>query len=567
MTAGQPTGALSTSTDAWHTIDWYAVHRTVRRLQARIVKAVQEGRWGKVRALQHLLTHSFSGKAIAVKRVTSNDGKRTPGVDGVIWDTPEKKACATFKLWQRGYRAQPLRRIYIPKNGSVNRLRPLSIPTMHDRAMQALYLLALDPIAETQGDPNSYGFRTERSTADAIGQCFTVLSHKPAASWILEGDIRACFDEISHDWLLSHIPMDRVMLKKWLKAGFIDKQVLYSTEAGVPQGGICSPVIANLALDGLEALLKEHYPSTTRRGKQAKVNLVKYADDFIISGSSFELLEQEVKPLVEQFLRERGLELSPEKIRITHIEDGFDFLGQNVRKYAGKLLIKPARKNVKAFLGKVRQIVKANKQATAANLIAQLNPMIRGWANYHQHVVSKKTFHQVDTAIFNVLWAWAKRRHPNKPRRWVVDKYFQPRHGRTWTFVGTRVDRKGKPYELTLVRAGDTPIKRHVKVKGAANPYDPQWEVYFEKRLGVKMAHQLRGRRQLLYLWQQQDGLCPVCRQNITRLTGWHNHHIVWRIYGGSDTAENRVLLHPNCHRQVHSQSLDVALPRSPESV
>jgi len=217
MTAGQPTGALSTPEGAWHTINWYAVHRTVRRLQARIVKAVQAGRWGKVRALQHLLTHSFSGKAIAVKRVTSNSGKRTPGVDGVIWDTPEKKACAILKLRQRGYRAQPLWRIYIPKNGSTTRLRPLSIPTMHDRAMQALYLLALDPIAETQGDPNSYGFRTERSTADAIEQCFIVLSKKHSAPWILEGDIRACFDGISHDWLQAHIPMDGVMLKKWLK--------------------------------------------------------------------------------------------------------------------------------------------------------------------------------------------------------------------------------------------------------------------------------------------------------------------------------------------------------------
>jgi RNA-directed DNA polymerase len=198
MTAVQPTGALSSQSDIWHTIDWYAVHRTVRRLQARIVKAVQAGRWGKVRALQHLLTHSFSGKAVAIKRVTSNDGKRTLGVDGVIWDTPEKKADAIQKLRQRGYRAQPLRRIYIPKNGSANRFRPLSIPTMHDRAMQALYLLALDPIAETQGDPNSYGFRTERSTADAIEQCFTVLARKHAAPWILEGDIRACFDGISH---------------------------------------------------------------------------------------------------------------------------------------------------------------------------------------------------------------------------------------------------------------------------------------------------------------------------------------------------------------------------------
>ena len=194
MTTGQPLGALSSSADAWHTIDWYAVHRTVRRLQARMVKAVQAGRWGKVRAWQHLLTHSFSGKAVAVKRVTSNDGNRTPGVDGIIWDTPEKKRRAMAHLRQRGSRAQPLRRIYIPKNGRANRFRPLSIPTMQDRAMQALYLLALDPIAETQGDPNSYGFRSERSTADAIGRCFTVLARKPAAPWILEGDIRACFD-------------------------------------------------------------------------------------------------------------------------------------------------------------------------------------------------------------------------------------------------------------------------------------------------------------------------------------------------------------------------------------
>jgi RNA-directed DNA polymerase len=327
MTTGQPLGALSSSADAWHTIDWYAVHRTVRRLQARIVKAVQAGRWGKVRALQHLLTHSFSGKAVAVKRVTSNDGHRTPGGDGIIWDTPEKKRRAMAHLRQRGYRAQPLRRIYIPKNGRANRFRPLSIPTMQDRAMQALYLLALDPIAETQGDPNSYGFRSERSTADAMGRCFTILARKPAAPWILEGDIRACFDGISHEWLLAHIPMDRAMLQKWLKAGFVDKQVLYPTDAGVPQGGIASPVIANLALDGLERLLREQYPSTTRRGKQAKVHLVRYADDFIITGSSYELLEHEVKPLVEQFLGQRGLELSPEKTRITHIENGFDFLG------------------------------------------------------------------------------------------------------------------------------------------------------------------------------------------------------------------------------------------------
>jgi len=194
------TGALSTAPGAWHTINWYAVHRTVRRLQARIVKAVQAGRWGKVQALQHLLTHSFSGKALAVQRVTTNNGRKTPGVDGIVWDTPEKKAGAIGALRQRGYRALPLRRVYIPKNDGTQRQRPLSIPTMHDRAMQALYLLALDPIAETLGDPNSYGFRTERSTADAIEQCFNVLARQHSPQWILEGDIRACFDGISHAW-------------------------------------------------------------------------------------------------------------------------------------------------------------------------------------------------------------------------------------------------------------------------------------------------------------------------------------------------------------------------------
>ena len=465
------TGALSTGPGAWHTIDWYAVHRTVRRLQARIVKAVQAGRWGKVRALQHLLTHSFSGKALAVQRVTNNDGRKTPGVDGQLWNTPEKKARAIRELRQRGYRALPLRRVYIPKNDGTHRQRPLSIPTMHDRAMQALYLLALEPIAETLGDPNSYGFRPERSTADAIEQCFNVLARQHSPQWILEGDIRACFDGISHAWLLAHIPMETAMLQKWLKAGFMEKHVLSPTEAGVPQGGIASPVMANLALDGLEKLLKAHYPPNTKRAQRAKVNLVRYADDFIITGSSPELLAHEVKPLVEQFLRTRGLELSPTKTHLTSIEDGFDFLGQHLRKYAGKLLIKPARKSVQTFLGHIREMVKANKQTSAGNLIAQLNPVIRGWANYHRHVVSKATFIKVDTAIFKSLWSWATRRHPKKSGRWVAKKYFRTRNGRQWTFVGTYASQQGQSHELALFRAGDVPIQRHVKVKGTANPY------------------------------------------------------------------------------------------------
>jgi RNA-directed DNA polymerase len=331
--------------------------------------------------------------------------------------------------------------------------------------------------------------------------------------------------------------------------------------------GIASPVMANLALDGLEKLLQAHYPPNTKRAQRAKVPLVRYAADFLSTGSSPELLAHEVTPLVEQFLRTRGLELSPTKTHRTSIEDGFDFLGQHRRKYARKRLIKPARKSVQTFLGHIREMVKANKQTPAGHLMAQLNPVIRGWANYHRHVVSKATFIKVDTAICKNRWSWATRRPPKKSGRWVAKKYFRTRPGRQWTFVGTDASQQGQSHELALLRAGDVPIQRHVKVKGTANPYDPQWEVYFEERLGVKMAHTLKGRWQLLYLWKHQHGLCPLCHQKSTRLTGWHNHHVIWRTYGGRDTTENRVLLHPNCHRQVHSQPLDVAPSRSARSV
>jgi RNA-directed DNA polymerase len=269
-----------------------------------------------VKALQRLLTHSYSAKVLAVKRVTENKGKRTPGVDGEVWNTPQKKARAVRTLQWHGYRPQPLRRIYIPKNSDKTKKRPLSIPTIKDRAMQALYLMALDPIAETTADPNSYGFRKERSPADAIQQCYTILARKDSALWILEGDIRACFDRICHQWLLANIPMDKVILNKWLGAGYMERSALHLTEEGVPQGGIVSPVIANLALDGLEQMLQERYPKGTRRAREAQVHLVRFADDWVITGSSKELLENEIKPLVEQSLGERGLELcsDPQKL-------------------------------------------------------------------------------------------------------------------------------------------------------------------------------------------------------------------------------------------------------------
>lgn len=568
MTTAQAVGAVSRDAAEWYGLDWQAINRNVRRLQVRIVQATKASRWGKVRALQRLLTHSYSGKVLAVRRVTENNGKKTPGVDNEIWDTPEKKTQAVHALQRRGYQPQPLRRVYIPKSDG-RAMRPLGIPTMKDRAQQALHLLALDPVVETTADNNSYGFRQQRSCADAMEQCFKILS-RPNPQWILEGDIKSCFDRISHDWLLAHVPMDRAILQKWLKSGYMEKHVLHETTDGTPQGGIISPVLSNCALDGLEWLLKEKFPTnkplSSFGGKFPCVNLLRYADDFIITGRTQELLEGEIKPLVEQFLQKRGLELSPVKTVITHVEKGFDFLGQNVRKYPnGKLLIKPSKKNVKTFLGGIRKTIKAALGMSAADVIHELNPKIRGWANYHRHVVSKRTYIRVDHEIFSSLWRWARRRHPNKNTRWRKQKYFALHRGHDWSFFGETCDDEGQPSQVWLCHARSTPIKRHVKVKGDANPYDPAYATYFEQREGTHMQATFRGTRTLRFLWYEQSGLCPVCNTTITRLTGWRLHHCVPRVLGGSHSAENRVLLHPECHDRVQHQRISVSKPRLPE--
>ena len=468
------TGASFDQSRDWDNIDWLKVTNEVKRMQMRIAKAIRENRYGKVKSLQRLLSSSFYAKLLAVKRVTENRGSKTPGVDGVTWKTPKQKIIATLDLSKKGYKTLPLRRIYIPKRNG--KKRPLSIPSIKCRAMQALYLLGLEPIAEMWADPNSYGFRPKRSTADAIEQCFKVLVKGYSPQWILEGDIKSCFDKIKHDWLENRIPMDKQILKKWLKAGYIEKDSFYETKEGTPQGGIISPCILTMTLKGLEAAVKK----AARRSD--KVNIVVYADDFIVTGATKEVLEQKIKPIIASFLRERGLDLSHEKTKVTHIQEGFDFLGFNVRKYNGKLLIKPSAERIKDFLSSNLSLIKRNKTVKTANLIRLLNPKLQGWANYYRHVCSKKTFQRIDHTIFKGLWNWAKRRHPKKGLRWVKDKYFRTHLNDQWMLFDQVTDKKGKSKILHIFKTRMLPIRRHTKIRAEANPYDLKYKDYFNQR-------------------------------------------------------------------------------------
>jgi RNA-directed DNA polymerase len=483
-------GASPAAAEMWEQATWSQIEAEVRRLQMRIAKAVRESRWGKAKALQRLLTRSHSGKMLAVKRVTENRGKRTPGVDGKVWLFPAARWKGMLSLRHRGYRSMPLRRVYIPKSNG--KRRPLGIPCMRCRAMQALWKLALEPIAETLADPNSYGFRPERSTADAIEQCFTALAKRTSAVWILEGDIRGCFDNFSHSWILEHIPMDKVILRQWLEAGYVDEGFLFETRAGTPQGGIISPVIANMTLDGLEAAIHASVGKSARARRPVKTHVIRYADDFVATCVSKEVLESQVLPAVRRFMAERGLELSEEKTRITHITEGFDFLGQNVRKYNNALMIKPAKKSIKSLLDKIREIVKGHASVAQDVLIRQLNSIIRGWAMYHRHVVAKRTFSSIDAHIWQLLWKWAVRRHPNKNAGWVKNRYFRINGNTAWNFV-TKGSADGATVGIELFRASAVAIIRHVKVPAAAHPFDPEWTEHLNLRRTSKRYVGLLG--------------------------------------------------------------------------
>lgn len=542
---GKPCASPGIAT-CWEEIDWQKARAYVKKLQMRIVKAQKEGHYSKVKSLQWLLTHSFYAKALAVKRVTSNSGKRTSGVDHELWLTPQAKFNAISKLNRRGYRPQPLRRHYIPKKNG--KMRPLSIPTMTDRAMQTLYKFSLEPIAETYADPNSYGFRIGRSTHDAIEQCFTDLNKGKSPKWILEGDIKGCFDHISHQWLLENIPMDTQILEKWLKCGYVETQKLFPTDEGTPQGGTISPTLMNMTLDGLERLLHDRLPTRKKvNGKTHcnKMNFVRYADDFIITGESPEFLREKVLPIVREFLTERGLQLSEEKTVITHIGEGFDFLGKNIRKYNGKLLIKPCKSAVKSFLGKVRDIIKSSKSIKQEILIRRLNPVIRGWVNNQRYVVSSKVFSTVDYEIYKCLWQWAKRRHKKKSRKWIARKYWHDIDSRQWTFSVPYENQgtEGKPLYCKLEYATDTKIIRFKKIVAEANPFDEYWTDYFEEREGEKLLNSTKGREKLLTIWRRQGRRCPVCGDLITSETGF-------KVHTPAGKNSRKIMVHKECHEE-----------------
>jgi RNA-directed DNA polymerase len=389
---------------------------------------------------------------------------------------------ATLELSDKRYRAKPLKRVYIAKKGK-NKKRPLGIPVMYDRAMQTLYALAVEPIAETKADTISFGFRRGRSAKDACEQIFAVLARKCSPAWILEGDIKGCFDNINHDWLLTNIPMDKRVMKQFLKPGFIYKGELFPTDTGSPQGGSISSVYANMTLDGLEKVIQDKYHRNSKGNienhyrAKTKVNLVRYADDFIITANSKEIAE-ELKDIVSDFLSTRGLMLSEEKTIITHIDDGFDFLGWSFRKYRGKLIVKPSKSSIKSVVRKCSTIIlKDGKAMTQSELIRRLNAVIRGWTNYHKHVVASQAFSNVNNTLYLLLQQWAKHRHPNKSKRWRLNRYWHEKNGKPWVFTTD---------EYNLINLRRIHIVRHLNLQIAKNPF-------LDKKYFIKRRMKLRS--------------------------------------------------------------------------
>ncbi len=450
----------------WSLIPWDFIDKSIRKLRQRIFRAMREQKWNVVRNLMKLMLRSYFNLLASVRKVTQeNKGKKTAGVDGELALSPKARmalvrSMGRYTIWK----AKPTRRIYIPKVGKPGQNRPLSIPTIRDRVAQAIVKNALEPCWEARFEPNSYGFRPGRSIHDAIEQCWNYLKGNSRRPWILDCDLKSAFDKISHEHILKAIgPMPgRQLIRAWLKAGYVEADFFHETDSGTPQGGIISPCLLNVALHGLQKALGPKY------------GCVVYADDLIVCASTRKEIEA-AKSTIEEWLMPRGLTLHPEKTRIVHINDGFDFLSFNIRKYRGKCLIKPQKEKVHAKLAELRLWLNKHKQATAENVIRHFNKILPGWANHYSHAVSKQVLSYVSQEIWKMLWIWCLRRHQNKGKYWVAEKYFHPQNG--WRFQA-----KDGQKTIYLFDVASVKIERHVKVKGTASPDDPTLRDYWQKR-------------------------------------------------------------------------------------
>ncbi|MBS3906289.1 MAG: group II intron reverse transcriptase/maturase [Syntrophaceae bacterium] len=529
----------------WNFIDWKKVERKVTNLRRRIFKATERGDLKQVANLQKLASRSFAVKVLAIKRATQiNDGKDTAGIDGkIIDDHAGRVKIANEEIELNSYNPPPVKRVYIPKKPKKSKRslrkkfsnepkRPLGIPTIKDRIIQGIGKIALEPEYEAKFENNSFGFRPGRCAHDAISEIHAALNNCAVGrnEWILDADITKAFDTINHEFILNQLGKfpAKDLISKWLKAGFVDMGKTHETTIGTPQGGVISPLLANIALDGLQKHLGKGY------------RYVRYADDFVIMAKTKQAIE-EVKPKVEQWLLERGLKLNDEKTKIIHREQGFNFLGFHIKMYNEKLIIKPQKEKIKELLDEIRTWLDEHKQVKTEAIIEKLNPILRGWANYYRFVCSKDTFSKIQHRLWWILWKWAKRRHPNKSKSWILNKYYEKnRYGKFEYFKG-------------LYRTNKVPIIRYIRVKGKASPDDPKLLEYWEnrgKKLG-KIQFAKGSTRHLLA--ENQNWKCCACGNWLMNGEDVHINHIIPVSEGGSDDISNKIIYHKSCHYQWHS--------------